>query len=261
VGTLHEARLRHAAYYSTVLRTAQKFYDRGGKNIDRGLELFDLEWGNIALGQAWAEKHAQEDDVAVVLCSAYANLGATMHMLRLHPQERVRWLQTALNAIQLSNYRGAEATNSGANNVKKSSTPKSATISTPPSACDYRACRAFLDGGRMESLRVTSCMAENADFICRQITRYIAGRLKIAAEFINDIPWQERERLLDAGQIHVCWICGLPYVWKADRPVARIELLVAPVMSAERYRNSPIYFSDVVVHRDSDFETFSAWPS
>jgi phosphonate transport system substrate-binding protein len=109
----------------------------------------------------------------------------------------------------------------------------------------------------MESLRVTSCMAENADFICRQITRYIAERLKIAAEFINDIPWQERERLLDAGQIHVCWICGLPYVWKADQPVARIELLAAPVMGAERYRNSPIYFSDVVVHRESDFVTFA----
>src|SRR5262245_65935107 len=69
----------------------------------------------------------------------------------------------------------------------------------------------------MESLRVTSCMAENTDFICRQITRYIAERLKIAAEFINGIPWQERERLLDAGQIHVCWICGLPYAWKADQ--------------------------------------------
>jgi phosphonate transport system substrate-binding protein len=109
----------------------------------------------------------------------------------------------------------------------------------------------------MESLRVTSCMAENADFICRQITQYIAERLKIAAEFINDIPWQERERLLDAEQIHVCWICGLPYVWKADQPVSRIELLAAPVMSGERYRNRPIYFSDVVVHRESDFETFA----
>jgi hypothetical protein len=30
-------------------------------------------------------------------------------------------------------------------------------------------------------------MAENADFICRQITQYIAERLKIDAEFINDI--------------------------------------------------------------------------
>jgi hypothetical protein len=54
----------------------------------------------------------------------------------------------------------------------------------------------------MESLRVTSCMAESADFIYRQITLYIAERLKIAAEFINDIPWQERERLLDESRSH-----------------------------------------------------------
>lgn len=109
----------------------------------------------------------------------------------------------------------------------------------------------------MKSLRITSCMAENADFTCHQITRYIAERLSITAEFINDIPWQERERLLDEEWVHVCWICGLPYVWKADQPMARIELLAAPVMSGERYRNRPIYFSDVVVHRESDFETFA----
>jgi hypothetical protein len=50
-------------------------------------------------------------------------------------------------------------------------------------------------------LRVTTCMAENADFICRAITQYIAARLGITAEFINDIPWQERESLIDAGRI------------------------------------------------------------
>jgi phosphonate transport system substrate-binding protein len=100
-------------------------------------------------------------------------------------------------------------------------------------------------------------MAENADFICRAITQYIAARLGITAEFINDIPWQERERLLDAGRIQVCWICGLPYVWKAADPLAQIELLAAPVMSGERYRERPIYFSDVVVHQGSSFRTFA----
>ena len=106
-------------------------------------------------------------------------------------------------------------------------------------------------------LRVTTCMAESADFICCRITRFIAERLSVSAEFINDIPWQERERLLDAELIQVCWICGLPYVWKAVERVARIELLVAPVMSGERYRDRPIYFSDVIVHRESDFRTFA----
>lgn len=106
-------------------------------------------------------------------------------------------------------------------------------------------------------LRVTTCMAENADFVCDLVTRYIAERLGIATEFVNNIPWQQRERLLDAERIQVCWICGLPYVWKTAEPLARIELLAAPIMRGERYRDRPIYFSDIVVHRESSFRTFA----
>lgn len=105
-------------------------------------------------------------------------------------------------------------------------------------------------------VRVTTCMAENADFVCQGITEYIASRMGITTEFINNIPWQQRERLLDAERIHVCWICGLPYVWKTAEPPSRIELLAAPVMKGERYRGRPIYFSDIVVHVDSRFRNF-----
>lgn len=104
---------------------------------------------------------------------------------------------------------------------------------------------------------MSSCMAENANFLCREIAGYVAERLNITVEFVDNIPWQERERLLDEGKIHICWICGLPYIWKADRPAVRIELLAAPVMRGERYRNRPDYFSDIVVRRESGFETFA----
>lgn len=114
----------------------------------------------------------------------------------------------------------------------------------------------LLANDRDRSLKVTTCMAENMDSFCRQVTEYIGKRLNITAEFINDLPWQERERLVDAGRIQVCWICGLPYVWKSVEP-AGVELLAAPVMSAKRYNNRPIYFSDVVVHRESGFRTFA----
>jgi|GEM_PF-6502621 len=47
----------------------------------------------------------------------------------------------------------------------------------------------------MESLRVTSCMAENADFTCRQITRYIAERLTTGQKFDNLPPDNKIEML------------------------------------------------------------------
>jgi phosphonate transport system substrate-binding protein len=109
----------------------------------------------------------------------------------------------------------------------------------------------------MQSLKITSIQAQNADFICHMISRYLGKRLGIPTEFIIDIPWPEREQLLDAGQIQIGWMCGLPYVWKADQDDPHIELLVAPVMQHPRYQNRPIYFSDVIVHRDSDFSTFA----
>jgi len=100
-------------------------------------------------------------------------------------------------------------------------------------------------------------MAPNTESHCRRIADYIGMRLQIETEFIDDIPWQERERLLDAGEIQVCWICGLPYVGKADLSYSNIELLAAPVMQGERYQGRPVYFSDIVVRSDSRFGDFA----
>lgn len=106
-------------------------------------------------------------------------------------------------------------------------------------------------------LRITSCMADNAEATCRAITAYLGGKLGIVTEFVDCIPWQERERGLDAGLIHMCWICGLPYVWKADADNGAVEACVAPVMAAGRYAGAPVYYSDIVVRCDSPYRNFS----
>lgn len=106
------------------------------------------------------------------------------------------------------------------------------------------------------SLKMASCMASNADPVCEAIAAYLGDRLGLAVEFVKAIPWQERERLFDEGEIQLCWICGLPYVWKADRGFPAIELLAAPVMAGARYGDRSIYFSDVVVLKESRFKTF-----
>jgi phosphonate transport system substrate-binding protein len=93
------------------------------------------------------------------------------------------------------------------------------------------------------------------DFLTRDLAGYIAERLSIPVIPDLDIPWQERERRLDAGEINVCWICGLPYIRKVAITSPVIELLAAPVMLGARYQDRPIYFSDVVVRSDSPFQT------
>jgi phosphonate transport system substrate-binding protein len=100
-------------------------------------------------------------------------------------------------------------------------------------------------------------MAENSEVTCREIAGYIAGQLGMIVEFVDNVPWQERERLFDRGDIQVLWICGLPYVRKSDLGEPPLELLAAPVAEGDRYENKPVYFSDVVVHRDSRFRSFA----
>jgi phosphonate transport system substrate-binding protein len=105
-------------------------------------------------------------------------------------------------------------------------------------------------------IRIASCMAPNADDTCRAIAAYIARKLGQRTEFVDGISWRERERQFDAGEIQLCWLCGLPYVWKADTLSPAIELVAAPVMLAPRYAGMARYFSDVVVHAHSRYQAF-----
>lgn len=106
-------------------------------------------------------------------------------------------------------------------------------------------------------LALASLMSPNADFFVHSIAGYLEERLAMAIRIVDNIPWQERELLLDRSEIDIAWICGLPYVLRADRPSGTIELLVAPAMSGKRYQARPVYFSDVVVREDSRFQTFA----
>jgi len=106
------------------------------------------------------------------------------------------------------------------------------------------------------SLTAASFLAENARPVYERIADWLAGRVGQHVDFCQ-APWGERHRLLDAGRIHVAFICGLPYSEKFDRPDRPVELLGAPVMAAARYRGEPVYFTDVVVRQDSPVARFA----
>ena len=109
----------------------------------------------------------------------------------------------------------------------------------------------------MLHLKFASCMAENGEAFCQALADYVRARLGISTEYVSGIPWQEREKLFDAGEVQVLWICGLPYVNKADLALGYVELLAVPIPVGERYLDRPVYFSDVVVRSDSPYRTFT----
>lgn len=58
------------------------------------------------------------------------------------------------------------------------------------------------------------------------------------------------------GQIHVGFMCGLLYTCMAKASTWPIELVAAPILLGERYQGKPIYFSDIIVRRDSPYTSF-----
>jgi len=94
------AERRHARHFLTVLQETDTLYREGGEALARGLALFDREWENIQVGQAWAADLAASDDEGAFLCSEYPRMGALFLDLRLQPRERIRWLESALTAAE-----------------------------------------------------------------------------------------------------------------------------------------------------------------
>lgn len=108
----------------------------------------------------------------------------------------------------------------------------------------------------MAALTLTSCQAPNSEIVIDGLAAYLHRTLGEEALVQLGMPWQERHRLLDAGEIDIGWICSVPYVRNTERGTAAYDLLAAPVHSADRYRGLPVYFSDIVVRDDSRFRTF-----
>jgi phosphonate transport system substrate-binding protein len=106
-------------------------------------------------------------------------------------------------------------------------------------------------------LTLASYLAENARPVYERIAAHVGRVVGDGAELVSGVGWEERLRMLDAGRVHVGFICGWPYSERFDRPERPIELLCAPVMAAPRYQGRPVYFTDVIVRASSRFTSFA----
>ncbi|HTR67532.1 MAG TPA: tetratricopeptide repeat protein, partial [Terriglobales bacterium] len=112
-GEENETARRQAKHYVDVLAQANGLYKKGGDSIKPGLALFDLEWGNIQAGQAWAAAHAGEDDEAARLCSRYAYAGINCVLLRQHSRDQIVWMEAGLQAARRIADKGGEGAHLG----------------------------------------------------------------------------------------------------------------------------------------------------
>jgi phosphonate transport system substrate-binding protein len=97
------------------------------------------------------------------------------------------------------------------------------------------------------ALRFATFLAPNMLPVYRFLAERISDCLGQPVELIVGTSFDQFER----GEADLGVICGLPYVWLADRHPAPVEPLAAPVLRGARYGGRPIYYSDVIVRHDS----------
>jgi tetratricopeptide (TPR) repeat protein len=97
---LQQVSLRIANYYLAALRTVGELYDEGGEALRRGLNQFDVDWGNIERGQSLAQQYACDSEEFAKICNNFPDSAPRLLDLRQHPRDRIRWLDAALTAAQ-----------------------------------------------------------------------------------------------------------------------------------------------------------------
>jgi phosphonate transport system substrate-binding protein len=100
-------------------------------------------------------------------------------------------------------------------------------------------------------LRFLSLLAPNTLSAHAFLAREIGARLDHPVKLIVGSSYEQAATHLDVG-----FLCGLAYVELVEKGI-HLEAIAAPVLAPSRYGGRPIYFSDVIVHRDSPFHSFA----
>jgi phosphonate transport system substrate-binding protein len=111
------------------------------------------------------------------------------------------------------------------------------------------------DGERpLDRLRFGTYLASNdtTASLYEVVTEEVGRRLGFPTELVVETSYESCERDLN----EVCFVCSLPYVTLERRGLDLAVPVAAPVLQGERYGGRPIYFSDVIVHRDSPVRSF-----
>lgn len=104
----------------------------------------------------------------------------------------------------------------------------------------------------MADLRFGSFLAPNMLPVYQAIADVVGERLGLTTELVVETDYESCRN--DVNDL--CFVCSLPYVMFEREGVSPAVPIAAPVLQGERYGGRPIYFSDVIVRRDSGLETF-----
>ncbi len=103
------------------------------------------------------------------------------------------------------------------------------------------------------ALRAVTFLAPNQRPVHEFVVDYLGKKLGRDTELAVGVDYEQ------VYDFDLSFICGLPYVLRTGprRQPSPIEAIAAPVLIDERFQNRPIYFSDVIVRKDSPYPSFA----
>lgn len=104
----------------------------------------------------------------------------------------------------------------------------------------------------MADIRFGTFLAPNMLPTYQAIADAVGERLGLSTELVVETDYDNCVKDIN----DVCFICSLPYVIFERRGMSPAVPVAAPILKGDRYGGRPIYFSDVIVHRDSPAESF-----
>lgn len=104
----------------------------------------------------------------------------------------------------------------------------------------------------MDRLTFATYLAPNVLPVYEAVTEEVGRRLGVATNLVVETTYESCER----DVYEVCFVCSLPYISFERRGISPAIPIVAPVLIGDRYGGRPIYFSDVIVHRDAPHRSF-----
>jgi phosphonate transport system substrate-binding protein len=104
----------------------------------------------------------------------------------------------------------------------------------------------------VDRLRIGTYLAPNIMPLYELVTERLGRRLGMPTELVVETDYESCKR----DENDVCFVCSLPYVMFEREGISPSEPVAAPVLRGERYGGAPIYYSDVIAHRESPFRSF-----
>lgn len=104
----------------------------------------------------------------------------------------------------------------------------------------------------MDRLRFGTYLAPNMLPTYELVTAEVGRRVGIPTELVVETSYESCVQ--DVNE--VCFVCSLPYITFEAEGRSPADPVAAPVLIGDRYAGLPIYFSDVIVHRDSPYGSF-----